>query len=115
MSRSLGARDFDKIGIAQPRRRCQDLLGDDDVVVPGEPSHDVDGRIVDWPKAPTEFGQRFTFDSLDQMSQDVVENVDLLITEPISIRDKQVGNASQRFDTLILRAALDCVFQLGNK
>ena len=115
MRPGLGVGDVDKIVVAEPCRRCQNWLGNDDVVVSGEPAHDVDGRIVDRREAPAEFGQCFGFDSLDQMSEDIVKNIDLLVTQPIRIRDKQVRDTPQRFDALLFGAALDSVFQFGNE
>jgi hypothetical protein len=115
MRPGLGVGDVDKIVVAEPRRHCQNRLGNDDVVVAGELAHDVDGCIVDRRKAPAEFGQCFGFDSLDQMSKDIVKNIDLLVTQPIRIRDEQVRDTPQRLDALVFGAALDGVFQLGNK
>ena len=115
MCLSFATGNIDEIAVAEPQRGRQNRLGHCYVVVPGQPPHDFDRRIVDWTEAPAEFRQRFTLDSLDQMSKDVIENVDLLIAEPIGIRDKQVGNAPQRFDALVLGAALDRVFQVGDK
>jgi hypothetical protein len=49
------------------------------------------------------------------MSQDIVENVDLPITEPIRIRNKKIGDAPQCVDAFVPGAAMDRVFQLSNK
>jgi hypothetical protein len=115
MRLGLGVGDVDEIVVAEPRRRCQNWLCNDDVVVAGEPAHDVDGCIVDRRQAPAEFGQCFSFDSLDQMSEDIVKNIDLPVTQPIRIRNEQVRDTPQRIDALVFGAALDGVFQLGNE
>ena len=58
MRLGLGVRDVDQIAVAEPRRRRQNWLGHDDVVVTGEPPHHLDRRVVDRTKAPAEFRQR---------------------------------------------------------
>ena len=51
----------------------------------------------------------------DQVSENVVKNLDLFIAEPIRISYEKVGDPTQRLDALVLRAALDRILQLGNK
>ncbi|MGA8652998.1 MAG: hypothetical protein WB677_20715 [Xanthobacteraceae bacterium] len=70
---------------------------------------------MDRRETPAEFGQRLGFDSLDQVSENVVEHVDLLIVQPIGVRDEQVRNASQRVDALVFRPALNRLFQLEDE
>ena len=55
--------DFDKVVVAEPSRGGQDRLGNSDIVIPGEPAHDIDGGVMDRRETPAEFGQRLGFDS----------------------------------------------------
>ena len=92
--------DFDKVVVAEPSRGGQDRLGNGDIVIPGEPAHDIDGR---YGLARDAAGSASALDwiLLDQVSENVVEHVDLLIVQPIGVRDEQVRNASQRVDALV--------------
>jgi hypothetical protein len=47
--------------------------------------------------------------------EDVVEDFDLLVGEPISTGDEQIGHASERVDALLFRSAFDRFFELDNK
>ncbi len=67
------------------------------------------------PKALTELRQSLSFNPFDEMSQDVIKYSDLLIIEPICIRDEEIGNTTQYINALVLGAALDRVLQLGDK
>jgi hypothetical protein len=111
----FGVGDLDQIAVAQPARLRQDRLRHRNVVVAGELADDFDGRIVERSKPLTELRERFAFDPLDQMAQDIIEHVDLLVVEAIGIGDEQIGNAPQRIDALVLGAALNGVLQLGNQ
>ncbi len=86
-----------------------------DVVIASETAHDFDRGIIDWSKAPAQFGERLSLYSLDEVAQDVIEHVDLLIIKPIGVRDKKISDTPQRVDTFVLGAAFDRVFQLGDK
>jgi hypothetical protein len=70
---------------------------------------------MDRREAAAELGERLRFDSLDQVPENVVEDVDLLVGQPIRIGDKQISNAPQRIDALVFRSALDRFFQLDDK
>ena len=109
------AGDFDQIAVTETRGGRQNRFGDDDVVVAGKSAHHLDGGIMNWRKAAAELGERPGFDSLDQVPENVVEDVDLLVGQPIRIGDKQISDAPQRIDALVFRSALDRFFQLDNK
>jgi hypothetical protein len=79
------------------------------------PAIDLDWGIIDWSKAPTQFGERLSLYSLEEVAQDVIEHVDLLIIKPIGVRNKEISDTPQRVDTFVLGAAFDRVFQLRNK
>jgi hypothetical protein len=49
------------------------------------------------------------------MAKDIVEQIDLRLIEAIGIVEKQVGDAPERFDALLGRAAFDRVLELDNK
>jgi hypothetical protein len=115
MRRGLAAGDFDKILIAEPCRLRQYRLCYRNVVISGETPHDFGWRIIDRANAAAEFRERFSLYPLDEVAQDVIENFDLLIIEPIRVSNKEIGNTPQRVDAFVLGAALDRVFQLANK
>ena len=52
------------------------------------------------PKALTELRQSLSFNPFDEMSQDVIKYSDLLIIEPICIRDEEIGNTTQYIKTV---------------
>lgn len=95
------AGDFDQIAVTETRRGRQNRFGDDDVVVAGKPAHHLDGGVMNWRKTAAELGERPRFDSLDQVPENVVEDVDLLVGQPIGIGDKQISDAPQRIDALV--------------
>ena len=115
MRRRLGRGDFDKIFVVEACRLRQYWFCNRDVVIASETAHDFDGGIIDWSKAPAQFGERLCLYSLDEVAQDVIENVDLLIVKPIGVRNKEIGDTPQRVDTFVFGAAIDRVFQLRNK
>ena len=90
-------------------------FGDGNVVVPGDTFYHRVGRVMYRPKALTELCKSLSFNPFDEMSQDVIKDSDLLIVEPIRIRDEEIGNTTQRINTLVLGAALNRVLQLGDK
>jgi hypothetical protein len=47
--------------------------------------------------------------------ENVVEDFNLLIGEPVGIGDKQIGHAPKRIDAFVFRSALDRFFELDNK
>src|SRR5580704_2386408 len=115
MRRRLGRGDFDKILVVKAARLGQNRFCHRDVVIPSETADDFDWRVIDWAKAAAQFCERLSLDSLDEVAQDVVEYFDLLIIKPIGIRDEKISNTPQRVDALVLGAASDRVFQLGDK
>jgi hypothetical protein len=109
------AGNFDQIAVAEPRRGPQDGFSNTDIVVAGELAHHLDGGVMDRRETAAELGERPFFNSLDQVPENIVEDVDLLIGQPIRLGDKQISNASQRIDAFVFRSALDRLFQLDDK
>ena len=83
-----------------------------DVVVSGELANDVGWRLIDLGKAPAKFLECLSLYPFDEVAQEVVEDLDLLIVEPVRVGNKQVGDPAQRIDPLVLGAALDRVLKL---
>ena len=50
---------------------------------------------------------------LDEMTDDFVEDIDLLCVQPVLRRQEQIGDAPKRIDTLCFGAALDRGLQFG--
>jgi len=90
--------------------------GDADIVVAGKLAHHLDGSVMDRRQTAAELGERLCFNSLDQVPENVVEDVDLLVGQPIRLGDKQISNAPQRIDAFVFRSvASDRLFQLDDK
>ena len=95
MSLGLGTGDFDKIGFTQPLRLRQNWFCNRNIVIAGKTSDNFRRCVVNRRKPLTEFGERFSFNPLDQLAKDVIENIYLLIGKTVSIVDEEIGDAAQ--------------------
>jgi hypothetical protein len=93
--------DFNQIAVAELRRSFQYRVGNCDVVVPRKSAQHLGRRVVDRRETVAKLGPRPRFDPLDQVSEDFIEDIDLLITEPIRIGNKEVGDTPQSVDAPI--------------
>jgi hypothetical protein len=109
------AGDFHQVAVAQPRRGGENRFGDGDVVIPGKLADHLERSVVDRRQTAAELSQRLRFYPLDQMPENVVENFDLQIGEPIGVGKKQIGHAPKHVDALVFRAALDRFLEFGDK
>jgi hypothetical protein len=89
--------------------------GHRDLVVPGKPAHQFDGRISDRRQTRAERDHRFSFDPIGQAVQDVTQQRNLLIVEPIGIGNEQIGNTPKRVHAPFIRAAVNGDFELNDK
>src|SRR6202043_3108213 len=64
---------------------------------------------------PAQLGQRPGLDPVDQASDDVVEQRDLLARESIGRAEEQVGDAAQRLGAALGRAALDRILEIDDQ
>ena len=111
----LAIGDVNKIGVGEPRRLPQDGRRNRNVVIARKPPYDLDRRIIHRRQPLTEFGESLALNSLDQVAQDIVKNLNLLIAEPVGIGDEKIGDAAQGIYAFVLRAALDGIFQFSNQ
>jgi len=71
-----------------------------------------DGRGINRGEALSEFGESGMLDPRRKVTQNVVENSDLLIVETIGILQKKVGHAPQGRYPVLWRTGSDGAFQL---
>ena len=112
---ALGLGDLDQVGVGQPRRLREDRARDLDLVVLREPAHHLDRGVVDRRKVPAQLGERADLHALDQVHQNIVEDLDLLLVEPVAVVQEQIRHPPQRFDALFRGAALQRILEIGNR
>ncbi|HXW24813.1 MAG TPA: hypothetical protein VEK73_08715 [Xanthobacteraceae bacterium] len=115
MGLALGPGDLDQIVRRQARGLGQDRRGDHDLLAARETADHLRGRIVDRRQAGAQLRQRARFDPLDQVNQDIVEHADLRFVQSVGVAEKEVGDAPERFDALVLGAAFDGVFEFDDE
>ena len=104
-----------EIAQGQPPRLRQHRLRDRDVLVPGQAPDHLDRRSVDGSEAVAELDQRPALDTADQEAQHIVEDLDLLVVQPVGVVDKQVGDPPQRLGPVLQEIVLDRQFELGDE
>ncbi len=75
---------------------------------------DLERGVIERCKPPREFGLRPRFDARDQQAEHVVEDLDLVVAETVSVAEKEIGNLPQGFHPLGRRTASDGIFEFGD-
>jgi hypothetical protein len=115
MRLALGAGNVDQIRLVEARRLSQHRTGDGDVIVLGQPPHELDRRIRDWSEPVGELRLGAAFDFLDQAAEDIVEQADMVFVEAVRTGEKQRGNLPQHFAMLFGAAMEQRRFQFRNE
>lgn len=115
MRLALGACDVHEVGIGKSWRGDEHRARDRDLVIARQGPNDADRRIFDRSQALAEFLQRAGLHALDQMTEDLVENVDLIAIQPIACGEEQIGDFPKRFDAVRFRSALHRAFQFADQ
>ena len=82
---SLGAGNFHEGAGGQPSGLDENILGHRDLVVERQPLNDFKGSVIDLREAFAEFGLGPDFDRPVSKTQHVVEDLDLIFAEPLSL------------------------------
>ena len=61
-----------------------------------------------------EFGLGPRFDARDQQAKHVVEDLDLVVAQAVSVMEEEIGDLPQGFDPFGRRAGSDGVFEFGD-
>ena len=97
----LGAGDLDQRFGAEPAGIGQHLAGDGDFVVPGQMLDHLERGIVERRQPPADssaFARRF--DARDQQAEHVVEDLDLVVAETVSVMEEEIGHLPKGVDPL---------------
>ncbi len=92
----------------------QDIAGYRDIVVSGQVLNDFEWRVVERRQAPAEFGLGPAFNAGDQKAQHIVEDLDLILAQPLSVMQEKIGHLSKGANPLLRRAVPDGVFEFGD-
>ena len=96
----LLAGDLDQNVGPEPARIGKHAAGDLDLVVPGEMLDHLERGVVERRQPFREFGLRPRFDARDQQAEYVVEDLDLVVAETVSIIEEEIGDLPQGFHPL---------------
>ena len=106
---ALGLGDLDQRAGRKTRRTGQDGTRDRNRIVPGEPLDHAGRRKVELGKFLAEFRLHPLFNPGDQVTQHVVEHLDLLVAQAFAVMQKKVGDLAKRIAPLLGRSAADGV------
>ena len=111
---ALGLGDIDQRAGRQTARVGQYRAGDRDLIVPCQ-TLDHSRRSVFQRRNPlAQFGFDAGFDVSNQMTQDIVEDLDLFFAQPLAVIQKKIRDLSKGADAPRRRAASDGLLELGN-
>ena len=109
----LVAGNLDQRFGSEPAGLGQHAAGDLDLVVPGQMLNHLERRVVDRRQPFRELGLGPRFDARNQKAENVVEDLDLVVAETVSVIEKEIGHLSQGIDPAGRRTASDGVFEFG--
>ena len=92
----------------------QHLAGDRDFVVLGQMLDHLERRVVERRQPFREFSLGPGFDPRDQKAEHVVEDLDLVVAETVSVIEEQIGDLPQGVDAFGGRTVSDSVFEFGD-
>src|SRR5258708_3144962 len=115
MRLALGRRDINEVAGRKPPRLRQHRPGNIDVLVLCQAPDRLDRRIVDRGEALAELDQGSALDPADQEAQYVVENLYLVLVQPIGIVEEEVGNPPKRLGPVFQSVVLERHFELGDQ
>ena len=75
---------------------------------------DLERRVIDRRQPLAEFGPGAAFDAADQDAQHVVEDLDLVLAEPLRVMQEKVRHLAKGFDAPLGGAAFDGLFEFGD-
>ena len=95
---SLDAGDLDQRFGAEAVGVGQHVAGDRNLVVPCQILDDFERRVIERRQPLAQLGPGPRFDARDQEAQHVVEDLDLVVAETLSIIEEEIGDLTQGFD-----------------
>jgi hypothetical protein len=112
---ALGIGDIDEVARCETGRLGQHRAGDRDLVVVGELPDDVDRPVLGRRQALAQFDQRPILHPPDEPADHAVEDRNLLLRQPVTRCEKQVGDAAQSPEALFIGAVLNGSFQISDQ
>ncbi len=100
MTLPLRAGNFHKGAGGQPTGPGKDVFGHSDFVVARELLNDFEGGVVERREALAEFSLGLAFDTSGKQTQHIVEDLDLIFAEPLSIVQEKICHLPKGIDTL---------------
>ncbi len=88
--------------------------GDRDLVVPSQMLDHLERRVVERRQPLRELGLGPGFDAGDQQAEHVVEDLDLVVAETVSVIEEEIGDLPEGVDPFGRRTASDGVFEFGD-